>query len=176
MNLSHTSAVAVRAGNLGRVAAWGLLVLAVFYAVIVGGGWIGIYSVTLRITSLVLIAIALTTWLAVAVINSAWRPRTIFWPAFGACLVVFGLSVVTSRLPRLGIDYLAYAVLLTALYLLLQRLMAHAFFRDRMGALVVSLLVVVGGWYVISCAQDWAQWWGLVGQSPPLRCGRTSKA
>jgi tetratricopeptide (TPR) repeat protein len=159
VNLSHTSAVAVRVGNLGRVAAWGLLVLAVFYAVIVGGGWIGIYSVTLRITSLVLIAIALTMWLAVAVIDSTWRPRTIFWPAFGACLVVFGLSVVTSRLPRLGIDYVAYAVLL------------HAFFRDRMGALVVSLLVVVGGWYVISCAQDWAQWWGLVGRitTPPLR-------
>ncbi len=157
--------------NVSRRAAWLGLVFLVVYLAIIGGGWQGIYRAELRVASLVLSVVGLGSWIAVAVFVPAWRPGTVLWPAFVAALAVFGMSLAASHTPRLGADYLAYAILLTALYLLLQRFMAHHFFRVRLSAISIALLVFIASWYCLVVLQDWIRWWGLVGRfaTPPLR-------
>jgi O-antigen ligase/Tfp pilus assembly protein PilF len=156
---------------LGRFLGWLALVPAIAYLVAIGGGFPGIYDVSLRITSLGLIVVGLVAWTAVAVRRPAWRPRTAIWPAFVAALGVFAISLALSAHPRLGADYLAYAVLLTALYLLLQRLMADSFFRTRVTSIATVLLIIVGGWDLLAVGRDWLTWWTSVGRitTPPLR-------
>jgi len=160
-----------RRSTFGRRLVWSVLVLLILYLATAGGGWQGIYAVGLRILSLVVITMVLGAWIAVAIIRPTWRPRTVLWPAFLAALIVFGVSLAASRTPRLGADYLAYALLLTALYLLFQRFMAQPYFRAQIGRLSIALLLVVGGWYALAVLQDWTRWWGLVGRitTPPLR-------
>src|SRR6266571_4000638 len=108
-------------------------------------------------------AATLGTWAVVARTDPAWRPRTVLWPALAAAMVAFTVSEVASSQPRLGADYLAYAILLTALYLLLQRLLASRWFAPRLGALAVALSVGVGVAYLVGAVGDWITWWSLIG-------------
>ena len=151
--------------------AWFGLVALIVYLTFLGGGWQGIYSVQLRIFSLGLIVVGLAVWFVVAIVRPEWRPRSAIWPAFVVGFAAFGISLAASPTPRLGADYLAYAILLTALYLLFVRLMAHPFFRVRLTGLSVVLLVGLCVWYVVVVVSDWVGWWGMVGRiaTPPLR-------
>ena len=162
-----------RASNRGRgrLAAWLAIVVLVVYLVFIGGGFPGIYLVQLRILSLVLIATVLATWLAWAWHHPHWRPRTVIWPAFAVSLAVFAAGTALSPTPRLGLDYLAYSVLLTGLYLLLVRLQADPFFRLRLGALTVGLTAMLCLTYIGVVVSRWINWWSLVGAiaTPPLR-------
>ena len=128
-----------------RVLAWIGIVLGIIYLTFGGGGAsLGIYVVQWRIASLVMIVIALLAWLVAAVRDPAWRPRTVLWPAFAASLVAFAISSATSWNPRLSLEYAAYAVICTALYLLLVRLLADPWFRSRLGGLTVLLTAAIG--------------------------------
>jgi O-antigen ligase/tetratricopeptide (TPR) repeat protein len=93
------------------------------------------------------------------------------WPALALPLASFVLSTAASPFPRLGLDYVAWAVLLTALYLLLVRILALPYARARIGGLAAVLALVLGGAYVLLAFVLWAEWWGLVGEIrvPPLR-------
>lgn len=150
---------------------WTVFVVLVLYAVLLGGGWLGIYSVGLRASSLALTAVGLTAWLTVAWRRPEWRPSTAIWPAFVLPLAALGLSALASPFQRLGLEYVAWSVLLTALYLLLVRILALPYARARIGGLAAILGLVLGlayiGWVLIL----WIEWWGLVGsiQAPPLR-------
>jgi len=157
--------------SLGRLLAWAAIVVLAFYFVFLGGGWVGIHSVDLRTTTTYLVAGMFAVWAVVMIRRPAWQPRSHLTPAFVVALAVFAIGTVLSRQPRLGLDYLAYAVLLTGLYLLLVRLLADPWFRPRMLNLFVLLAAIIGAWYVQAVVAKWIEWWGLVGHlaPPPLR-------
>ena len=161
----------LRTTELGRLGAWAGVAGLSSYLVFLGGGFAGIYSAQLRAFSLAAAAAALAIWAVVAVARPRWRPQTTLWPAFAVSLAAFALSSVTSATPRMSAEYLGFAVILLALYLLLQRLLADSFFRSRLGNLAVFLCLAVSLAYVVRVAELWSTWWSLVGRIavPPLR-------
>jgi O-antigen ligase/tetratricopeptide (TPR) repeat protein len=154
-----------------RYGAWIAVLLLTCYLVFVGGGWSGLYESPLRIASVALAGIALAIWGFVAWRSPEWRPRSVLLPAIAIALVSLAASTVFSRHPRQSVEYLGYAIVLAALYLLLVRLLASRFFRARIGILAVALAVVVGGAYVIANVAHWIAWWQVIGRIavPPLR-------
>jgi O-antigen ligase len=159
---------------VASVVAWFLIVLGVIYMVALGGGaFIGLYSVTLRIVSVVALSLALAIWLALAWRRSFWRPTSSLSLAFLASLLALVVALLFSERPRLGADYIAYAFLLTGAYLLQQRLFAHPFFGPRLGALSVLLGFALCFVYVLRVFGHWIEFWGIVGRLtvPPLRPG-----
>jgi O-antigen ligase/tetratricopeptide (TPR) repeat protein len=156
---------------MARLGAWAALALLTLYLVFFGGGWFGLYVVELRITSITLAGIVLAAWAVVAWRRPEWRPKSAFFPAIGACLASLAIATSQSRYPRLSIEYLGYAVVLGALYLLLVRILAQPWFRARMATLVTALAIVIGVLDVALTVSHWIVWWGLVGRItvPPLR-------
>jgi O-antigen ligase len=159
---------------LGQVVAWFLIVLGVIYMTALGGGgFFGLYSVTLRIISVVTLTAALAVWLVLAWRNPFWRPTSSMALALGLSVITLAIALLFSERPRLGADYLAYAALLTGAYLLQQRLFAHAFFGPRLGALAVLLGYALCLVFILRVFSHWLYFWGLVGRLtvPPLRPG-----
>ncbi len=69
----------------------------------------------------------------------------------------------------MAVDYLAWATLLIALYLLLVRVLALAYVRERIGSLMAMLGLVVSVAYIGLVAARWLQWWDLIGRfEPPM--------
>jgi O-antigen ligase/tetratricopeptide (TPR) repeat protein len=157
----------------GRLAFFGWIgfVMLLFYALAIGGSWLGMYAAAVRLLNLVILAVALIVWLVVAWRRPSWRPTTAIWPAFVAPLVAFALSISFSEHYRIGLDFLAYAVLLTALYLLLVRIMALPYARARIGGAMAAIAIVLGSAYIVWSVQLWIEWWGLLGEFrlPPFR-------
>jgi O-antigen ligase len=154
-----------------RYGAWVAVLLLTCYLVFVGGGWSGLYESPLRTASVAFAAVALLAWLAVAWRNPGWRPRSVLLPALVVALGSLAVSTLFSRHPRQSVEYLAYAILLAALYLLLVRLLQERFFRTRIEALSVMLVIVVGAAYAIANIAHWVSWWQVIGRVavPPLR-------
>lgn len=154
-----------------RYGAWVAILLLTIYLVFYGGSWPGIYSTWLRQVSVVAALTVIAVWSVVAWRQPAWRPRSVLMPAIAAILVSLAVSTAVSRDPRQSIEYLGYAVLLAALYLLLVRIMAEPFLRQRMGVLAVALTAAIGGVYAVANIATWVDWWGVVGRItvPPLR-------
>ena len=150
---------------------WIVFVLLVVYAVLIGGAWAGIYLGGLRMISLALVAVGLIVWLLLSLRDPRWRPSTAIWPTLVLPLVALALTTLTAWLPRLGLEYVAWAVLLVALYLLLVRVLATETARARIGALAAMLALVIGLLYMGQVLLAWIEWWGLVGglAVPPLR-------
>ena len=152
---------------------WLIFTVLLFYAIAIGGGWFGLYLGAIRVLNLVIVAIGLGTWLVLAWRWPAWRPTTAIWPAFLAPIIAFALSITFSRFQDIGLDFLAYAVLLVALYLLLVRVMAFPYARARIGGTLVVMTVLLMVTYIVWSLQLWLEWWALVGEirMPPLRPG-----
>jgi len=158
--------------SVGRRVAWIGVALGAAYLIFIGGGWWGIYTSALRLLTVLIAGVGLVAWLIVALRDPAWRPRTFMWPAIVASLGSLAISTAFSREPRVSLEYLAYAVLLAALYLLLVRLLAIPFFRERLVTLCVMLFFSIAGLYVVSVIGGWIEWWQLAGLGiPPLRPG-----
>lgn len=156
-----------------RPLVWACIVAGTAYAIVAGGGsaYFGLQFTPYRIVSLGLLCVAMAIWLAAATRNDFWRPRSrLFWGlvAGTSALVV---ALVGSAEPRLGLDYLAYAVLLVASYLILHRLFAHPWFGHRIGSLTVVLSLVTSLGYLAAVISDWIRFWSLLGRFaiPPLR-------
>ena len=154
-----------------RYGAWVAILVLTLYLVLIGGSWFGLYSSDLRSFSVIAAAAVISVWLVVAWRQPEWRPRSVLLPAMAAALGSLVLSTLTSRFQRQSIEYLAYAVLLAALYLLLVRLLANPFFRARMSAAATTLCAIISLAYVWFVVSDWIRWWSLVGRVtvPPLR-------
>ena len=150
---------------------WITFVLLVLYAVLIGGGFAGIYVDVLRAASLVIAAVGLLGWFVLSVRDVRWRPSTAIWPTLVLPLVALALGTLASERPRLGVEYVAWAVVLVGLYLLLVRVLATRTARDRIGALAAMLSLVVGVLYIVTVVQAWLEWWDLIGgfAVPPLR-------
>lgn len=157
--------------TVSRRLAWvGLAVLAA-YAVFIGGAWFGIYYPALRLMSVVAAGVVLGAWAVLAVRDPAWRPRSALLPAILVCLMSLAISTVVSRRLGISLEYLAYAVLLAALYLLLVQLMEREFFRRRFATLAGLLFVAVVAGYLVFTVVHWANWLRVLGRLtvPPLR-------
>lgn len=141
------------------------------YLVFIGGGWFGIYYPSLRIVTVSLAAMVLLIWMFLAWRDPRWRPRSVLLPAIAGCLASLAVSSVFSRFPRVSFEYLAYSIVLAALYLLLVRLLSDPFYRVRFVALGRILFVVIAAAFVVRSAAHWITWWGVVGRitTPPLR-------
>ena len=151
--------------------AWVLIVLGVVYLTVAGGGALGIYLLYFRIASVAIVVAALVVWLTIGLHDPFWRPRSALTPAILACLAALAIADVGSDRPRIGYDFVAYAVLLSGAYLLLQRLFAHPFFGPRLGMLGVLLCIGMSVIYVGAVVSSWVQLWSQLGRivTPPLR-------
>lgn len=156
---------------MARRLVWVALAAASAYAIFVGGSWFGIYQPGLRVMSVVLAAVVLAGWAAVAWRDPAWRPRSALLPAIGACLASLAISSVFSRNPGISLEYLAYAVLLAALYLLLVQLLRRDFFRRRFITFSSALFIAIVGVYLALTVSHWVAWLSALGRFtiPPLR-------
>jgi O-antigen ligase len=154
-----------------RLAAWVGIGCLIFYLAFLGGGWVGIYATQIRTMSAVLAGAAIAGWAAAALRDRSWLPRSRLLPAFGIALLAFVVGLALSRVPRLGLEYLAWSVVLVALYLLFVRLLAHDWFRPRVMSVIVFVTVLHGLAYVGQTVTDWLNWWQVVGEitTPPLR-------
>jgi O-antigen ligase len=146
-------------------------VLLVVYAVIIGGGYGGIQSVAIRSLSLILVAVGLVGWWIAAWRWPDWRPGTTIWPAVVLPPTALLLGTLLSQRPRLGMEYVAWSVLLAALYLLLVRILHHEDARVRIGGLATLLGFVIGLLYLAVVVREWLTWWEALGRLavPPLR-------
>lgn len=160
-------------GSVGRMMAWVGVALGAVYLIYIGGAWWGIYASGLRVATMLIAALTLATWAWVAYRNPAWRPKSVMLPAILACLGSLAISTVFSRVPRVSLEYLGYAIVLAALYLLLVRLFAEPFFRRRLAVLATLLFVVTIVAFLVRVGLYWAHWWDLLGRValPPLRPG-----
>jgi O-antigen ligase/tetratricopeptide (TPR) repeat protein len=156
-----------------KLLAWIAIAILATYLIFAGGNWWGIYTSTLRILTMVSAAALLVVWVFVAWRNPAWRPRSVMLPAIAACLSSLAISTVFSRYPRISLEYLGYAIVLAALYLLLVRLLADPFYRRRLPILPAMLFVVTAAAFLVRVALTVVEWWSLVGRVtlPPLRPG-----
>lgn len=154
-----------------RRLAWAGLAVAGAYAVFIGGAWFGIYYPALRILTDVTAAVVLGSWAVLAWRDPAWRPRSALLPAILASLAGLAISTALSRRPGISVEYLAYAVVLAALYLFLVQLMARAFFRGRFVTLAGALFIAIVVGYLGFSAVHWASWLSVLGRLtvPPLR-------
>ena len=170
---SDTAPGSLRAARPAPVvlAAWAAVALGIVWLLALGGGFYGIYAAELRFFSVAMAAVALAAWGVAAIRNPGWRPRSAIWPALAVPLAAFAVTTLTSERPRISAEYLAYSVVLAALYLLLRALLAHAAFRDRITGLSVILALGIGIAYVVACVGRWIDWWEVVGalRVPPLR-------
>lgn len=171
MARSLWSSALKRTAGVLRIALWAAAIASATYLMLAYGGGVGIYLAQLRILDVAIAGAAVIIWTVAAVRNARWWPRSNIWPAFAASLAVFAVCEVTSRQPRLGADYLAYAFILTALYLLLQRLFVDQFWASRVASLAVLFCIAIGVLYVTFTVQAWIAYWNAIGRigPPPLR-------
>jgi O-antigen ligase/tetratricopeptide (TPR) repeat protein len=151
--------------------AWVGVALGAVYLIYIGGAWWGIYSPQLRILTMSIAALTLGAWVVIARRNSVWRPRSLMRPAIAASLASLAISTAFSKVPRVSLEYLGYAIVLAALYLLLVRLFAERFFQRRLLTLASMLFAVTAAAYVPLVVVGWLDWWSLAGNIgvPPLR-------
>ena len=123
--------------------------------------------------SIVIIGAAMVAWAVAAWRDPSWRPRSVFLPALIASVLAMAVSTVFSRSPRVSLEYLVFAVLLAALYLLLVRLMAHPRLRERILVVAAGSGALIAVAFIGAVVLRWIQLWSLVGRPmvPPLRPG-----
>jgi tetratricopeptide (TPR) repeat protein len=151
--------------------AWAGIAALATYLVFIGGGWLGIYTPELRIATMLGAAALLAGWWLAARRSAFWRPQSALLPAIFAALASLAISTLFSRVPRVSLEYLGYAVVLAALYLLLVRLLAHPFFARRLLVLASFFFAAIASAFLILVVVHWLEWWPLLGRFavPPLR-------
>lgn len=149
-------------------------VTAGFTLVVFGSGsWAGTYYSNLRIYAVVAALVGLLAWLLMALRRPELRPASGLMGALAAALAAFGIAELQAWNPRLGLDFLGYAVLLTALYLLLVRLWAAPVGWATLAVLAAVTCAVGGLAHIWATVSAWMALWSRLGQVvvPPLRFG-----
>lgn len=147
-----------------RMGFWFAVALLTMYLVFVSGSWQGTDTPWPRSLSVALAALVVAIWGVVAWRRPPWRPRSVLLPAIASCIGSLAISTLFSRHPRLGVEYLGYAIILAALYLLLVRILADPWFRVRMSVIVTVLGPVIGLAFLVLAVSHWVDWWRLVGR------------
>lgn len=161
-----------------RLVGWPLVVSLIAYAILLGGTYPGVFAPDFRIVNVAFASIVLAAAIGLAILRPAWREASVLWPALLAIVVALGLAGVTSVLPGLSAEYVAYALVLIGLYLVLRRFQADPWIGPRLGAVAIILLGLIVVLYLRTTIALWLDWWGLVGRLalPPLRPGFESLA
>ena len=154
-----------------RYVASSLIALGTAYAFFIGGAPAGTGLAQLRLISVVIIGVAIAAWTIAASRDPRWRPRSVFLPALAASVLAMTIATATSRSPRVSVEYLVFAVLLAALYLLLVRLIARPYFRERILVVAAGSALFVTLGFLGAIAVLWIQFWSLIGSPlvPPFR-------
>jgi O-antigen ligase len=155
-----------------RLLAWlGLLLAALL--VLDFAGWYGyIADVGIRIGLQVAAFVTVGGWLLACVVRPQWLPRGPLVLPVVAATAIFVLSGLLSQRLRLSVESVAQGVVMAALFLMLTRLCADTWFRNRIRVLVLAIPILVAGAYVVQVVASWIGWWGTVGSIvllPPLR-------
>jgi O-antigen ligase len=149
--------------RLGGLAAT-VVVTVGFLLLLFGGGlWVGIYVSDVRLALVLYGGAASAGWLVLAQVRPRWLPRSGLAGAVAASLLAFAISGALAPQPRLGFEYLAYGVLLTALYLMLVRVWRDATLRRRLDALVIVVTILAALGYVVEVGSSWVAYWQLIG-------------
>ena len=148
-----------------------LLVVGAAYLFFFAGGYFGIFDVYVRVSSLVIVGVVLALYLVAAWRSPSWYPASRLWPALAIGIGVLAIGTVFSRNPRISLDFLAYGILLAALYLLLRGTLAHPGLRERLCAAVVILAFAIDIAYLAVVVAHWRDYWQVLGRFalPPLR-------
>lgn len=166
-----TPATQATGPSLAARLGWAAFAVLVVYVLLLGGTYAGVSAPALRLLSLAIITIGLGCWAVLAWRRPEWRPRTAIWPAFAVPLLVLALTTILSPWPRLGLDYVAWATILVALYLFLVRIMSLPLARERIGGLAAVLGILLSLTYIVLVVVRWFEWWDLMGRfaTPMLR-------
>jgi O-antigen ligase len=150
---------------------WVVTAVLLVYLLLIGGGWSGIYVSALRVISLLLIVIGLVVWTVLVVRQRLPFVPSQLWPAFAAAIAAMLISTLASDAPRLGAEYLGYAVILSTLYFVLVTLSAVPGLRARLGVFACLACASINVLYIGLSIGYWIEWWTLVGRlsTPPLR-------
>jgi O-antigen ligase/tetratricopeptide (TPR) repeat protein len=137
------------------------------------GSFAGTMYTLLRVASVVIGVVGLVAWLAVALARPDLRPVSGLMGAFAAALGAFAISAIASPQVRYAVDFLGYAVLLTALYLVFVRIWRSPALAIRLEALLIVACFATGILFVAAIVNLWASVWTAVGRFvvPPLRFG-----
>ena len=137
------------------------------------GSWPGTYYSLIRVVSIVVAFAGIVIWLGVALVRPAHRPSSGLMGAFAAALFAFAISAFNAPNVRLAIDFLGYAVLLTALYLLFVRVWTSRAIALRLEVLLAFACLVSGVLFIAAMVNLWATMWSAIGAivMPPLRFG-----
>ncbi len=129
----------IRATGL-RLFAWlGLLLCGLF--VLVFAGWYGyIADVGVRIGLQVAAFLIVGGWLALCAVRPYWLPRGPLVLPVIAATAIFVLSGLLSQRQRLSVESVAQGVVVAMLFLMLIRLSADEWFRNRIRVLLVAIL------------------------------------
>lgn len=151
--------------------AWLGFALLLFHALFVGGSWLGLYAGGIRVLNLAAVSVGLVVWVVVAWRRPAWRPRSAVWPALVTPWAALAVSALASSNSRIGLEFVAWALLMVALYLLLVRVLALPYVRARIGGLLAAIALVTALAYLAWTLSLWVEWWELVGtlRLPPFR-------
>jgi O-antigen ligase/Tfp pilus assembly protein PilF len=143
----------------------------IVYLTFFAGAYGGVYLAQIRASSVAIASVVLLAWLVLAWRRPSLRPRSRLTPMLGIAVGTLALGTLTSRNPRISLDFVGYAVLLAGCYLLLVQILRSPMLRPRMGVLMVGLAVAVCGWYLLAVGTDWIAWWQMIGRLavPPLR-------
>jgi O-antigen ligase len=154
-----------------RFLAWVGLVLVALVLFVVTGGYDAMGSIQSRLAHQAMAYLVLGSWLLVALVRPAWRPRTPLLPALGLALAAYGLSALASQRPRLSLEPALAGAALALTYLFLASLLTDRWFRQRVAMLLVTVVGLVAVAYLAAVGFEWVVFYRLVGQItlPPLR-------
>ena len=151
---------------------WAAVLPLLLYLTLTGAGATpGIFVTPFRLVSLVILGLVFSAWTILAWTHPGARPRTTLMLPIGLALLAMGISTVASADIRAGAEFLAYAVALTGLYLLLVIVMGRPALARRIVVVLAGATLTLAVAYIIFVVASWTEWWNLVGHLavPPTR-------
>jgi O-antigen ligase/tetratricopeptide (TPR) repeat protein len=162
-----------RLGGHERYVWIGILPLLLYLTLTGAGATRGVFVVQFRVLSLAILVVLLAAWAVAAWTRPAARPATTLGLPIALALAALAAATVFSSDPRASAEFLAYGVILAALYLLLVVLMGRPALSRRIVLVTAGAAVALSIGYVVAVFASWVEWWRLVGRlaAPPLRPG-----
>ena len=158
-------------GELARVVAWAVVLLAGFFFLTTGGTYPGIASVEGHVLGQAIAIVVLGGWLVLALVRPAWRPRTPLLLPLAIASAAYLASALVSQRPRLSLEPTIAGLGWALALVFLSRLLSVEWFRARVAVVMTAFVAIVSIGYLVQVGGDWVTWWGIVGRLvvPPLR-------
>lgn len=154
-----------------RGAAWlGLLTIGAFF-MSGSGTYPGIYALPAQLVAQLIAYGIIGVWALAALRHPTWGVATSLLPPVAFACVTYVISALQSQRPRLSLEPTLAGLAWAAGLLILTRIAADPWFRQRIGSLLVIYTAVVSLGYIGQVVTEWVRWWISIGQItvPPLR-------